>query len=78
MSMSDGYLLFGKTILCRKGDAGKYKSIADINRPEVKVMVNPAERMKSSPKHTFRKPRSSFMNRMRKSPVLSLKEKQTS
>lgn len=30
-----------KTILCRKGDAGKYKSIADINRPEVKVMVNP-------------------------------------
>ena len=41
MSMSDGYLLFGKTILCRKGDAGKYKSIADINRPEVKVMVNP-------------------------------------
>lgn len=41
MSMSDGYLLFGKTILCRKGDAGKYKFIADINRPEVKVMVNP-------------------------------------
>ncbi len=41
LTMSDGYLLFGKTILCRKGEEGKYQSIADINRPEVKVMVNP-------------------------------------
>lgn len=41
MAMSDGYLLFGKTILCRAGDAKKYQSIADIDRPEVKVMVNP-------------------------------------
>lgn len=41
LTMSDGYLLFGKTILCRKGEEGKYKSLADLNRPEVKVMVNP-------------------------------------
>ena len=36
-----GYLLFGKTILCRKGEEGKYKSLVDLDRPEVKVMVNP-------------------------------------
>ena len=41
LTMSDGYLLFGKTILCRAKDAGKFKSLADINKPEVKVMVNP-------------------------------------
>lgn len=41
LEMSDGYLLFGKTILCRDGDAAKYQSIADMNRPEVRVMVNP-------------------------------------
>ena len=41
MAMSDGYLLFGKTILCRKGEEGKYKSLKDLDRPEVKVMVNP-------------------------------------
>lgn len=41
MEMSDGYLLFGKTILCRDGDVAKYQSIADMNRPEVRVMVNP-------------------------------------
>ena len=41
LAMSDGYLLFGKTILCRKGEEGKYKSLADLDRPEVKVMVNP-------------------------------------
>lgn len=39
--MSDGYLSNGKTILCRAEDADKYKSLADINRPEVRVMVNP-------------------------------------
>lgn len=41
MEMSDGYLLFGKTILCRDGDAAKYRTLADMNRPEVRVMVNP-------------------------------------
>ena len=41
MQMSDGYLANGKTILCRAADSEKYKSLADINRPEVVVMVNP-------------------------------------
>ena len=39
--MSEGYLENGKTILCRAEDAGKYKSLDDINRPDVRVMVNP-------------------------------------
>ena len=41
MLMSDGYLANGKTILCRANDSDKYKSLEDINRPEVTVMVNP-------------------------------------
>ena len=41
MLMSDGYLGNGKTILCRSEDAGKYRSLDDINRPGVRVMVNP-------------------------------------
>lgn len=41
MDMSDGYLLNGKTILCRKEDAGKYKALEDLDKPEVRVMVNP-------------------------------------
>lgn len=41
MLMSDGYLANGKTILCRKEDSGKYRSLEDIDRPEVRVMVNP-------------------------------------
>ena len=41
MDMSEGYLCNGKTILCRKEDAGKYKSLEDLNRPDVRVMVNP-------------------------------------
>ena len=41
MLMSDGYLVNGKTILCRVSDADRYKSLADINKPEVRVMVNP-------------------------------------
>ncbi len=41
MDMSDGYLEFGKTILCRKADAKKFKSEADLNNPKVRVMVNP-------------------------------------
>ena len=39
--MSEGYLVNGKTILCREEDADKYTSIDDINHPEVRVMVNP-------------------------------------
>lgn len=39
--MSDPYLENGKTILCRGEDAGKYLNLASINRPEVRVMVNP-------------------------------------
>jgi len=39
--MSDGYLINGKTILCRKEDADKYTCLDDVNKPEVKVMVNP-------------------------------------
>ena len=41
MDMSEGYLCNGKTILCRKEDAGKFKSQEDLNRPDVRVMVNP-------------------------------------
>ena len=43
MAMSDAYGegLFGKTILCRKSDAKKFKSVADLNKPSVRVMINP-------------------------------------
>ncbi|MBR6013793.1 MAG: transporter substrate-binding domain-containing protein [Selenomonadaceae bacterium] len=43
LEMSDGYGvgIFGKTILCRKSDAKKFKTLADIDKPEVKVMINP-------------------------------------
>ena len=41
MLMSDGYLANGKTILCRASEADRYKSLADIDKPEVRVMVNP-------------------------------------
>lgn len=41
MDMSEGYLCNGKTILCRKEDASKYKTLEDLNKPEVRVMVNP-------------------------------------
>ena len=39
--MSDGYLGNGKTILIRAEDVDKYKTLEDINRPEVRVMENP-------------------------------------
>ena len=39
--MSDGYLENGKTILCRAEDAYTFTSLEAINRPEVRVMVNP-------------------------------------
>ncbi len=43
MAMSDGYGVgyFGKTILCRKEDAKKFQSLEDIDKPEVRVMINP-------------------------------------
>ena len=41
MLMSNGYLANGKTILCRATEKERYQSLADINRPEVRVMVNP-------------------------------------
>lgn len=41
MLMSEGYLANGKTILCRATEADRYKLLADINKPGVRVMVNP-------------------------------------
>lgn len=41
MDMSDGYLGNGKTILCRSSEADRYQSLADIDKPGVRVMVNP-------------------------------------
>ena len=41
MLMSEGYLANGKTILCRASEANRYKSLEDIDKPEVRVMVNP-------------------------------------
>lgn len=41
MVMSEGYLANGKTILCRTDDAGRFLSLDDIDRPDVRVMVNP-------------------------------------
>jgi cyclohexadienyl dehydratase len=41
MLMSDGYLTNGKTILCRATEADRYRSLDDIDKPEVLVMVNP-------------------------------------
>lgn len=41
MLMSEGYLANGKTILCRTEDTTRFRSLADIDRPDVRVMVNP-------------------------------------
>ena len=41
MLMSDGYLCNGKTILCRAADADRFQSLTNIDKPEVRVMVNP-------------------------------------
>ena len=41
MQMSEGYLANGKTILCRAEDSERYQSLEDIDKPEVRVMVNP-------------------------------------
>jgi len=39
--MSDGYLRNGKTILCRKADEARFRSLEDVDQPDVTVMVNP-------------------------------------
>lgn len=39
--MSEGYLTNGKTILCRATEQGLYTSLADIDKANVRVMVNP-------------------------------------
>jgi hypothetical protein len=41
--MSEGYLANGKTILCRATEADRYKSLEDIDKPEVTVMVNQSD-----------------------------------
>ena len=41
MLMSDGYLANGKTILCRKSEVDRFQSLADLDKSEVRVMVNP-------------------------------------
>ena len=41
MLMSEGYLANGKTILCRASEADRFRSLADIDKAEVRVMVNP-------------------------------------
>ncbi|MBR1516974.1 MAG: transporter substrate-binding domain-containing protein [Bacteroidales bacterium] len=41
MLMSDGYLANGKTILCRAADSEQFKSLKDIDRHGVRVLVNP-------------------------------------
>lgn len=41
MLMSEGYLANGKTILCRAADSLRFRSLADVDRPDVRVMVNP-------------------------------------
>ena len=41
MAMSEPYLTFGKTILVTKTKAGQFKSLADVNKPSVRVMYNP-------------------------------------
>ena len=39
--MTIGYLSAGKTFLMRKEDINQYKTIQDVNRPNVRVMINP-------------------------------------
>lgn len=41
MDMSEGYLANGKTILCRKDEAQKFRSLSDVDKGDVRVMVNP-------------------------------------
>ncbi len=43
MAMSDAYGegMFGKTILCRRQDEKRFRSLADIDKADVRVMINP-------------------------------------
>ena len=41
MLMSEGYLANGKTILCRAEEADRFRTLEDLDKPEVRVMVNP-------------------------------------
>ena len=41
MLMSEGYLANGKTILCRATDADHFHTLADLDKTEMRVMVNP-------------------------------------
>lgn len=41
MLMSEGYLANGKTIICRASEADRYLSLEDIDKSDVRVMVNP-------------------------------------
>jgi len=41
MLMSEGYLTNGKTILCRSSESERFRSLEDLDKPEVRVMVNP-------------------------------------
>ena len=41
MLMSEGYLANGKTILCRATDADRFHTLADLDKEDVRVMVNP-------------------------------------
>lgn len=41
MLMSEGYLANGKTFLCRAEETERYQSLADLDKAEVRVMVNP-------------------------------------
>ena len=41
MLMSEGYLANGKTILCRATETNRFQCLADIDKTEVRVMVNP-------------------------------------
>ena len=41
MLMSEGYLANGKTILCRAQEADRFHTLADLDKPSVRVMVNP-------------------------------------
>jgi cyclohexadienyl dehydratase len=41
MLMSEGYLANGKTFLCRASDTDRYHTLADLDKSDVRVMVNP-------------------------------------
>ena len=44
----------GKTILCRSSETNRFQSLADIDHPELRVMVNWPHRCWKSHSHTAR------------------------